>query len=108
MTPQFGLEALACVAGAVLAEAVRPSKTWGRSGVNVGLGVAGGAYGPQGVEIVWDAARRAHLLVTFCCGLLGAIVLTKLLDWASDVKFPDLFSAIGRAVDAFRKKPNGG
>lgn len=104
---RIGLECLACVSGAVLAEAARPSQTWRGSVVSVALGVAGGSYGPQGVEVYFERAKRAHLLVTFVCGLLGAVIFKKLLDGAAAAQPGDVWSAFGRAVDAFRRKPGG-
>ena len=101
-------EIAACLGGAILAEASRPSQTWRGSAVSVALGICGGAYGPQGVEVYIERARRMHLLVTFLCGLLGAVIFRKLLEGASEWKGSDIWAAIGRGIDAFRRKPPTG
>ena len=108
ITAELGSEIAACCIAPLLAEAYHPAGSWRRSAVNVAMGIAGGAYGPQGVELYLEKLKRAHLLVTFLCGFLGATILGKLLEYSATWKPSDIVAAIARAVDAFRKKPPGG
>ena len=103
---RFAIEAIACVGASVMAEANRPSQTWRGSVVNIGLGIAGGAYGPQGVEVYVESAKRMHLLVTFVCGWLGATIFKKLLEYVSSLSPSDIATFFGRIIDAARK-PKG-
>jgi uncharacterized membrane protein YeaQ/YmgE (transglycosylase-associated protein family) len=101
-------EAIACVCGAVLAEGVRPAQTWKGSFWNVFLGIAGGTYGPLGIEVYIERMKEAHRLTVFLCAFVGASVLKYLGDQAAERKFLDWMPVIHGIAEVFRKPPEGG
>lgn len=103
-------ECVACLSGAALAEAFRPSVGWRGTVVNVLLGIAGGAYGPGFVEVYIERLERVHRGVTFVCAFLGGSVLKWLADQANDRKFFDWIPFLKSAAEYFRnsKPPEGG
>jgi uncharacterized membrane protein YeaQ/YmgE (transglycosylase-associated protein family) len=107
-SPMLGIEAgeaIACVAGAVLAEGVRPAESWKGSVWNVLLGIAAGSYGPLGIELYMESLAKAHRLVTFLCAFVGSSILKYLGEQAAERKFLDWIPILRRIAEAFRKPP---
>ena len=101
-------EWVACLSGAFLAEGIKPAETWKSSIINVLLGICGGMFGPQGLEIWIERTAKARQLTTFVCALSGATICRAFLNWIASYKFGDFIDMISRIGSAFRKPPTGG
>lgn len=101
-------EAIACVAGSVLAESIRPAGNWRGSFVNVLLGIAAGVYGPLPLEAYFERLKGdAHRFTVFATAFVGCSILKWLSEQAAERKFLEWMPVIKQLAE-FLKKPPGG
>lgn len=98
-------DVVACVGGALLAEAWKPAESWRKSVVNIAMGIFAGTFGPQGIEVAWERLERCHRLLIAICSLAGASVIQSFLAWSARKSFDDWLGIAKKAFDMFRKSP---